>query len=137
MWKAQVVKRYNYPLSDTQQVSEALSGAQWVFHLAGAIRGAGSETAQVVNQETTEQLIEAVLQSNQNQPGGFGLYQHDGHLWRPFRPVGRRRHAPRPETDYARSKVAAETGSTTVSRTHQLPIRIARLAAVYGLVFRS
>lgn len=119
-------------LSDTSKLSAALSGAHWVFHLAGAIRGAGSETAQVVNQETTEQLITAVLESDRSRlealvyTSTVAIYGDRSGLW------VEEDMPPRPETDYARSKVAAEQALQQSHETHQLPIRIARLAAVYG-----
>ena len=113
-------------LGDTASLREGAAGAEVVFHLAGGVRGPGQTTPDVINHQGTRSLIEAL-------GGGEGLrtlvftssvavYGDRSSLWlTEDLPT-------RPNTRYGASKVAAEDALLESG----LPVRIVRLAAVYG-----
>ena len=103
-----------------------------VFHLAGTVRGPGKQTADVVNHQGTKRVLEALLASDRSRLSAVilsstvAIYGDRSGLW------VEEDMPPRPETDYARSKVAAEQVLLNAFSNHEIPTRIARLAAVYG-----
>lgn len=116
-------------LHDADLVRKASQGAQRVFHLAGAIRGPGAETADKINREGMAHLLGALAGSSGIEAFIFtssvAVYGDRSSLWLtedlPTRPA----------TLYGESKVAAEN----LLIASGLPYRIVRLAAVYGRGF--
>ncbi len=121
-------------LDDAPALREGLRGAERVYHLAGAIRGPGAETADQVNHVGTRQLINAVRASGAATAGlvftsSAAVYGDRSGLW------VEEDMPPLPHTAYGRSKVAAEAALLEAHRDHGLRVRIVRLAAVYGAGF--
>jgi nucleoside-diphosphate-sugar epimerase len=119
-------------LSETSAVASAISGATWLFHLAGTVRGPGKETPEVVNHQGTRHLVEALSSADRGNlkaivfTSTVAIYGDRSGLW------VEEDMPPRPETDYGRSKVAAERALLDAPEALSLPCRIVRLAAVYG-----
>ena len=121
-------------LEDAAALDRGVADAEVVYHLAGGVRGAGSVTADALNHQGTRRLVEAI----QRRPdAGRGLasllfssttaiYGDRSGLWVD------EQMAPFPQTLYGASKVAAEALLSRAAREDGLPVRIARLAAVYG-----
>lgn len=117
-------------LDDAEALRRGVSGAEHVYHLAGGVRGPGRITPDLLNRQGTEALVTAcrglrglssfVLASS------AAVYGDRSNLWieEDFEPS--------PNTDYGRSKVAAERLVREASAEGSLPGRIARIAAVYG-----
>jgi nucleoside-diphosphate-sugar epimerase len=120
------------PLSDTGTLARTLSGQSWVFHLAGSVRGPGRETAEVINYHGTLQFLEALELADRDSleavvfSSTCAIYGDRSGLW------VEEDMPPRPDTDYARSKVAAEQALLDAHEKNALPTRLVRLAAVYG-----
>ena len=119
-------------LTDTESLATAFSGSQAIIHLAGTVRGPGKQTAEEVNHRGTQKVLEAVLKSDRSELSAMvfsstvAIYGDRSGLW------VEEDMPPRPETDYARSKVAAEQVLLEACTTNAIPTRVARLAAVYG-----
>lgn len=112
-------------LTDLAALTDGMSGASAVYHLAGGVRGPGAETADRLNREGTLAVVEAaktrplrafVLAST------GAIYGDRSGLW------VAEDYPPNPNTTYGTSKVAAEEAVVAAG----LPARIARIAAVYG-----
>ena len=122
-------------LHETDELARAFSGCTTVFHLAGTVRGPGKQTAEAVNHQGTKNVLDALLASDRSQLSALvfsstvAIYGDRSGLW------VEEDMPPRPETDYARSKVAAEQVLLNAFSDHGIPTRIARLAAVYGPEF--
>ena len=116
-------------LEQEDVLAEGARGAAWVLHLAGATRGPGQITPDIINRQGTAHLIAAL-----GRPGvadalerllftsTCAVYGDRSNLWVPedMRPT--------PSTRYGKSKVDAEEALLGSG----LPVIIARLAAVYG-----
>lgn len=120
-------------LEDASALAEAVAGASLVFHLAGGLRGAGAMTADRLNRVGTEALI-AALATRRPRAVVFAstcaVYGDRSGLWVP------EDYPPSPQTRYGASKVAAEAALLRAHAERGLPVRIARVAAVYGPGFR-
>jgi len=113
-------------------MDEGLAGAGIVYHLAGGMRGSGVQTPDRINRLGSLSLIDRLEHAPHVRAVVFtsscavygdpaGSTVDDG--------------APaRPHTRYGASKVAAEEAFAR-AHTQGLPVRIARLAAVYGAGF--
>lgn len=122
-------------LADPAALAEGLDQASWVFHLAGGVRGAGRATADLVNRVGTQHLMTRLdtLPADQLQAVVFAstvaVYGDRSGLWvsedMPTRPM----------TQYGLSKVEAEQILLGGHSSRGLPVRIARLSAVYGADF--
>ena len=116
-------------LADPTAVDEGLAGAQIVFHLAGGMRGRGTETPDRINRLGTLSLLDRIEHTGQLQSIVFAsscaVYgdQHGGRVADGA--------IPHPHTRYGASKVAAEQALESAHR-RGVPVRVARLAAVYG-----
>lgn len=111
-------------LLDVDSLRKASAGAERVFHLAGGVRGKGRHTPAVINEQGTNNLLEAldgraeklVLASS------AAVYGDRSNLW------VEEDFDPSPNTRYGHSKVAAEEAALASGQ----PWVIARMAAVYG-----
>ena len=112
-------------LADRGALEEGVSGASAVYHLAGGVRGPGPETADRLNREGTLAVLEVAktraLRSFVLASTG-AIYGDRSGLW------VAEDYPPNPNTAYGISKVAAEEAAIASG----LPVRIARIAAVYG-----
>ncbi len=118
-------------LEDTGAVAGAAHGADVVFHLAGGVRGPGTLTAEALNVRGTEALL-AGLDRAPSHPivvyASTGAVHGDrSGLW------VTEAHAPCPDTDYGRSKLAAEE----LLRSSGARTRVARLGLVVGPGIRA
>jgi UDP-glucose 4-epimerase len=118
-------------LDDTGAVAGAAHGAEVVYHLAGGVRGPGETTAEVLNVGGTRALLAGLARAG-NTPvvvyASTGAVHGDrSGLW------VTENHAPCPDTDYARSKLAAED----LLREGPVRARIARLGLVVGPGIRA
>jgi nucleoside-diphosphate-sugar epimerase len=117
-------------LADTEAIRRGASDAEILFHLAGGLRGKGRETPHKLNTEGTQQLLEAIRGINSLR--GFvyasscAVYGDRSSLWveEDFKTS--------PNTRYGQSKVEAEGACLAAMERSGLPVRIARIAAVYG-----
>lgn len=116
-------------LGSPGSMTEALSGVDWVFHLAGALKGFCEEDLMRVNREGTRNLVEACLTASKRlarfvlvsslaaagpSPGGRTSVVDDA--------------PPSPLTWYGKSKLAAEQ----VVMESELPSVIVRPPIVFG-----
>ncbi len=116
-------------LADSAALAKGVEGARVVYHLAGGTRGPGKETADILNREGTEALLAALKGKKLD---GFvfastmAVYGDRSSMWIPEDyPVN-------PQTNYATAKAAAEAACLAAFKQDGLPVRIARIAAVYG-----
>jgi dihydroflavonol-4-reductase len=111
-------------LADDRALDEGVREADEVYHLAGGVRGPGSETADVLNREGTACLAEAIARTDARPVVVFAstgaVYGDRSGLWVD------ETTPPFPNTAYGESKVQAERALSSVDA------RIARLGVVYG-----
>ncbi len=133
--KADLVRRMGAqclvgPLSRPDVVDQGLEGAHTVYHLAGGPRGPGKQTPDRINRLSTLNLLDrlthhpalkAVVFASSSAVHGdrSGLWVDED-------------MPPHPNTRYGRAKMAAEQALTEAAERSNLPVRIVRLAAVYG-----
>jgi len=120
-------------LGDSEALRRGVIGSDVVFHLAGGVRGKGSVTAEKLNSEGTSNLVEIcrtesglkafVLAST------CSVYGDRSSLW------VEEDFVTSPNTLYAKSKVKAEDAALNAMKNGGLPVRIARIGAVYGKGF--
>lgn len=121
-------------LHDEAVVTEGVRGSAVIYHLAGGVRGAGPDTAEVVNHLGTRHLRAAIQASTFWKKelkalvftSSVSIYGDRAGLWVD------EDMAPYPQTQYAASKVAAEALLLRSAREEGLPARVARVGAVYG-----
>jgi nucleoside-diphosphate-sugar epimerase len=118
------------PLSRPDVIDQGLEGAHTVYHLAGGIRGPGQETPDRINRLGTLDLIDRL--SHHPHPralvftSSVAVHGDRSGLWVD------EDMPPHPNTRYGRSKMAAEHALLAAKEANGLPVRIVRLAAVYG-----
>ena len=116
-------------LADPTAVDEGLAGARIVFHLAGGMRGRGTETPDRINRLGTLSLLDRIEHTDRLQSIVFtsscAVYgdQQGGRVADGA--------TPHPHTRYGASKVAAEQ-ALEAAHSRGVPVRVARVAAVYG-----
>jgi len=113
-------------LEDDEALLRGLAEATLVIHLAGGVRGPGAMTAERLNVEGTRRLVAAAaalaMQPTVIFASTVAVYGDRSGLWlEEDMPV-------LPNTSYGQSKAAAES----MLLDSGLPVRIARLAGVYG-----
>ena len=117
-------------LEDDTALAGAMAAADHVWHLAGGLRGKGAMDADRLNRVGTNHVVEAARKQRHLRSLTFAstcaVYGDRSGLW-----VGED-YAPAPQTRYGESKVAAEALLLRAAREEKLPVRIARIAAVYG-----
>ena len=124
-------------LSDEAVLTEGIRGSAIIYHLAGGVRGAGANTAEVINHLGTRHLRAAIQASTFWKSelkalvftSTVAIYGDRAGLWVD------EEMAPYPQTQYASSKVAAEALLLRSAREEGLPARVARVGAVYGPEF--
>ncbi len=111
-------------------IDRGLDGAHTLYHLAGGMRGRGSETPDRINRLGTLSLLDRVIANSQLKAfvatSSCAVHGDRSGLW-----VDEEMTA-HPHTRYGRSKKAAEDAILSAKSSHGLPARIVRLAAVYG-----
>ncbi len=117
-------------LGDPGSLDAAVSGRNWVFHLAGVVQAASGSAFKAANVEGTRNLVEACLR---RAPGleRFVLVSSIAAAGPsgPDRP-GTEEDEPRPVTAYGRSKLAAE--GIVLRAAPRLPATIVRPPNVLG-----
>lgn len=120
-------------LDDAEALRRGAEGAEVVFHLAGGVRGPGRVTADVLNRQGTEAVVEICQGVRELRAfvlaSSCAVYGDRSNLWI------EEDFVPSPNTDYGRSKVAAEGIVLEATRQGKLPGIVARIAAVYGQGF--
>ena len=118
-------------LEDQDSLDRGIGDATHVWHLAGGIRGPGSMSADRLNHQGTQHVCESARKHKGNlecfvYASSCAVYGDRSGLW-----VGED-YAPAAATNYGKAKVAAEALLNRAAREEKLPVRIARIAAVYG-----
>ena len=103
-----------------EALPELLSGVDFVIHLAGANRPADPSQFRTVNQELTESLCAAVVREADAAGRRIPIL------------LASSLQVERVESDYARSKRAAEQAVQVAGRDHGLPVHVFRLPNVFG-----
>jgi len=116
---------------DIDLLARGCEGAAVVYHLAGAIRGRGPETADRINRMGTANLL-AALAAGGARPRALvfasscAVYGDRSGLWM------EEDMAPSPHSRYGASKADAEGLLLEAQRQRGVPARIARIGIVYG-----
>jgi nucleoside-diphosphate-sugar epimerase len=117
-------------LEDTEALRRGATDAEILFHLAGGMRGKGRITPKVLNLEGTQNLLEAIRGIHNLKSfvyaSSCAVYGDRSSLWveEDFKTS--------PNTRYGQSKFDAENVCLEALSRSGLPVRIARIAAVYG-----
>jgi nucleoside-diphosphate-sugar epimerase len=118
-------------LDDAEVVERGVAGAEMVYHLAGGLRGKGRVDADALNRGGTVGIA-AAAERHAARLHGFvyasscAVYGDRSGLWLA------EDYAPAPQTEYGRSKVAAEALLHEAAARSGLKLHVARIAAVYG-----
>jgi nucleoside-diphosphate-sugar epimerase len=117
-------------LRDTGALDDALKGIDAVVHLGAAFRGVSDEEAVTINHTATVELAEAALRAGVTRfvYASTTLVYGTGH----DRPAREADEPAPPGWAYPTSKAAAEKALLQLHQAEGLPLRIARLAFVYG-----
>jgi nucleoside-diphosphate-sugar epimerase len=117
-------------LEDTEALRRGAADAEVLFHLAGGVRGRGRNTPARLNAEGTQSLLEAIRGLNNLKAfvlaSSCAVYGDRSSLW------VEEDFTVSPNTRYGRSKRAAEEACIEAMERSNLPLKIARIAAVYG-----
>ena len=133
--KANIVRRLGArclvgELSQPSVVDVGLENAQTVYHLAGGTRGSGTETPDRINRQSTLYFIDRLHQSPQLEAlvytSSCAVHGDRSGLWLDEDMPAH------PHTRYGVAKLACENALREAATEHNLPLRIVRLAAVYG-----
>ncbi len=119
-------------LSSEVALREGVGGAKVIYHLAGGVRGRGSQGPEIINHEGTEALLRAVAAAGADDlevlvlASTCAVYGDRSSLWveEDFKTS--------PNTRYGVSKVASEQAVLEASQSQGFRAVIARIAAVYG-----
>jgi len=113
-------------LTDHRVLARGAEGARTIYHLAGGLRGKGAESAEQLNHHGTNALVAAINVHSHLESLVFtstaAVYGDRSGLW------VSEQMPPLPNTDYGRSKLNAERSLLASG----LPVKIVRLASVYG-----
>ena len=116
-------------LGQPTAMDEGLAGARIVYHLAGGMRGPGKQTPDRINRLGTLSLLDRLEHTSGLDAVVFtsscAVYGDRSGLWVDDE------MPPHAHTRYGDSKVAAEQ-AMELAAERGLPVRIVRLAAVYG-----
>lgn len=121
-------------LEDAEALRRGVEGADRIYHLAGGVRGAGSVTADQLNNEGTANVV-AAAESRASElksvllASTCAVYGDRSSLW------VEEDFVPSPNTLYGASKVKAERHLVAAAERSGLPAVIARIGAVYGRGF--
>ncbi len=116
---------------DIDLLTDGCRDARFVFHLAGAIRGRGQETADRINRMGTANLLAALERAGSTPEAvlfasSCAVYGDRSGLWM------EEDMQPSPMTRYGLSKAEAEAMLLEAHAQRDLPVRIARIGIVYG-----
>ncbi len=115
-------------LLEPDSLGPALEGVEAIYHLAGGKRGPGRITADVLNVDTTRNLL-AALGDRPLQtflfPSSVAVYGDRSNTW------VEEDFAVNPNTDYGRAKLEAENLLRAAQAERGLPLRVARVGWVY------
>lgn len=116
-------------LGQPTAMDEGLAGARIVYHLAGGMRGPGTQTPDRINRLGTLSLLDRLEHTTELEAVVFtsscAVYGDRSGIWVDDEML------PHAHTRYGNSKVAAEHAMEAAAE-RGLPVRIVRLAAVYG-----
>jgi nucleoside-diphosphate-sugar epimerase len=117
-------------LRDAGAVADALKGISTVVHLSAAFRGVSDEEAVTINETATVELARSALRADVTRfvYASTTLVYGAGH----DRPALETDEPAPPDRAYPASKAAAENALLQLHQAEGLPLRIARLAFVYG-----
>ena len=117
-------------LRDTSTLDNALKGIDAVVHLGAAFRGVSDEEAVTINHTATVELAKSALRAGVTRfvYASTTLVYGTGH----DRPALEADEPAPPGRAYPTSKAAAEKALLRLHQAEGLPLRIARLAFVYG-----
>jgi nucleoside-diphosphate-sugar epimerase len=117
-------------LRDTSTLDDALKGIDAVVHLGASFRGVSDEEAVTINHTATVELATSALRAGVTRfvYASTTLVYGAGH----DRPALEKDEPAPPGRAYPTSKAAAEQALLHLHRAEGLPVRIARLAFVYG-----
>ena len=133
--KANIVRRMGArclvgELSQPSVVDVGLESAQTVYHLAGGSRGVGTNTPDRINRQSTLYLIDRLQRKTQLEAlvytSSCAVHGDRSGLWLDEDMPAH------PNTRYGTAKLACETALQAAAKEQGLPLRIVRLAAVYG-----
>lgn len=116
-------------LNDAEALRRGAEGADVVYHLAGGVRGPGRVTAEVLNRQGTQAVLDACRRVGLRRfvyASSCAVYGDRSNLW------VEEDFEPSPNTRYGRSKAEAEALVLQATAAGELPGVIARIAAVYG-----
>ena len=119
-------------LADRARLAPAISGHAVVYHVAGAVRALGYAAFLRANAELSEELVAACLAAPAP-PRRLVLVSSVGASGPP--PAGERldeRAAPRPVTDYGRSKLEGEERVRRAAAGTPLEVVVVRPTSIYG-----
>ena len=120
-------------LEDTEALRRGAADAEVLFHLAGGVRGHGRTTPDQLNAVGTRSLLEAIRGLNNLKAfvyaSSCAVYGDRSSLW------VEEDFTVSPNTRYGHSKIEAEQACVEAMERSGLPLRIARIAAVYGPEF--
>ncbi|MBX6722916.1 MAG: NAD(P)-dependent oxidoreductase [Dactylosporangium sp.] len=129
LWRDRGAEVIPGDLRDLDAVKRAVSGVDAVVHLAAAFRGVPDEEAIAVNHGASVALARAALAAG---VARF-VFASTTLVYGPGRGrPAREDDEPQPGHAYPASKVAAERDMLRLHREEGLPLRIVRLAFVYG-----
>lgn len=116
---------------DIDLLTEGCRDARYVYHLAGAIRGRGRETADRINRMGTANLLAALERAGGSPEAvvfasSCAVYGDRSGLWM------EEDMQASPMTRYGLSKADAEALLLDAHQQWDLPVRIARIGIVYG-----
>ena len=115
-------------LSSHDVLIQGINNAERIYHLAGGVRGKGTETPDIINNQGTTSLIDAIAAAQTDHltsvlfTSSCAVYGDRSNLWVP------EDMPPTPNTRYGQSKLDAEQALLSSG----LPVKVVRLAAVYG-----
>ncbi len=119
-------------LDDVDVMARHIVPATRIYHLAGGVRGPGRITPDIINNQGTRKLLEAIAKARPAAleslvfTSSVAVYGDRSSLW------VEEDMRPSPNTRYGASKAAAETALLDAWKERELPVRIVRLGAVYG-----
>ncbi len=117
-------------LSQPSLVDEGISNAKAIYHLAGGFRGSGTQNPDRVNRQTTLYLTDRLQKNDALEALVFAsscaVHGDRSGLWLDENMPAH------PHTRYGHAKLASEHALIQAAEKKQLPLRIVRLAAVYG-----
>ena len=112
--------------SNPESLEAALQGASEIWHLAGGVRGAGTDTPDVINHQLSKVIVEAAQKAAPKSKllmvSSTAVYGDRSNLWVD------ENMPPNPNTRYGQSKLDSEN----VFQTSGMEVQIVRMGTIYG-----